>query len=88
MAYVSYPGCRHGHVTKSPRKGGHADSGSTDRRGIRLHPSPLSGVGWGASDLGLTPAVEKLPKQLPLTLKAPDRMAVRKVPGLRRATLF
>ena len=58
MAYVRYPGCHHGHVTNPPRKRGHADSATTDRR---RHPSPFpfTGVGWGASELALTSRSKK-----------------------------
>ena len=51
---MSYPGCRHGHVTNPLRKRGHrlSDIRIADRLHLTL---PLVGVGWGASELA-TPA--------------------------------
>jgi hypothetical protein len=53
-AYVSYPGCRHGHVTNPLGQRGHADPAHTGRR---LPTLPLNRDGWGVSEPALRPAV-------------------------------
>ena len=46
MAYVRYPGCRHGHVTDPPRKQGLCRLGLNETADILTRPR-FSGGGWG-----------------------------------------
>lgn len=59
MVYMRYPGCRMGMSPTLRENGGTPTRAQHTAEAFCLHPSPFPGVGWGASDLGLTPAVRK-----------------------------